>query len=300
MTETTHIVSFSGGRSSRRLVHLVEQLREAGHIAVEYVFMDTGAEHPATYDFIREVVEHYGIDLTCLRAKFGPLGVGTTYSVIPLEDIRPDLTPWREMVAKYSTPYYPGGAFCTDQLKGIPCKKYLADKYKGQEIVEWWGIRVDEPVRLKEVKGRPNVHYLAELCTFEKEDVIAWSAEQPVDLRIEHSDVTGNCVFCIKRRPNKIALAAKLEPELATEFINLIEDPSVRVIEDRKAPVDAMYRGKMSLRNIASMAEKSTVDELKMMIKGMGGHDAGGCSESCEAINSNNRNLTEEMVQEET
>lgn len=72
----THVVSFSGGRTSAYLVHLMEQRRKAGE-DVRYVFMDTGAEHPGTYKFIREVVSNWGIDLICLRVDVNPeLGKG--------------------------------------------------------------------------------------------------------------------------------------------------------------------------------------------------------------------------------
>ncbi|EKO8531682.1 phosphoadenosine phosphosulfate reductase family protein, partial [Escherichia coli] len=49
---THHVVSFSGGRTSAYLVHLMEQRRKAGE-NVHYILMDTGCEHPLTYRFIR-------------------------------------------------------------------------------------------------------------------------------------------------------------------------------------------------------------------------------------------------------
>ena len=51
-----HVVSFSGGRTSAYLVWLFEQKRKKENINVEYVFCDTGAEHPKTYKFIKDVV----------------------------------------------------------------------------------------------------------------------------------------------------------------------------------------------------------------------------------------------------
>jgi 3'-phosphoadenosine 5'-phosphosulfate sulfotransferase (PAPS reductase)/FAD synthetase len=57
-----HIVSFSGGRTSAYLVHLMEQKRKKENIEVEYVFMDTGAEHPNTYEFIKKCVEYFDIE----------------------------------------------------------------------------------------------------------------------------------------------------------------------------------------------------------------------------------------------
>ncbi|MBD2815963.1 phosphoadenosine phosphosulfate reductase family protein, partial [Xenorhabdus sp. Flor] len=60
-----NVVSFSGGRTSAYLVYLMEQRRKQGE-DVRYVFMDTGAEHPKTYEFIRDLVQHWKIDLVCL------------------------------------------------------------------------------------------------------------------------------------------------------------------------------------------------------------------------------------------
>ncbi|ECH8657212.1 hypothetical protein OY08_05925, partial [Salmonella enterica subsp. enterica] len=54
------VVSFSGGRSSAYLVYLMEQRRKAGE-DVHFTFMDTGAEHPATYQFIRDLVSDWNI-----------------------------------------------------------------------------------------------------------------------------------------------------------------------------------------------------------------------------------------------
>ena len=47
-----HIVSFSGGRTSAYLVHLMEKKRIKDGLDVEYVFMDTGAEHKSKFEKI--------------------------------------------------------------------------------------------------------------------------------------------------------------------------------------------------------------------------------------------------------
>src|SRR3990167_7903563 len=70
--DIAHVVSFSGGRTSAYLVHLMEQLRKDKDWKVVYVFCDTGAEHDKTYDFIRNIVRHWKIDLTCLRVVVNP------------------------------------------------------------------------------------------------------------------------------------------------------------------------------------------------------------------------------------
>lgn len=56
-----HVVSFSGGRTSAYMVWLIEKLRNQGFITakVVYIYLDTGAEHPKTYEFIKKCVENF-------------------------------------------------------------------------------------------------------------------------------------------------------------------------------------------------------------------------------------------------
>ena len=56
------VVSFSGGRTSAYLCSLIKKLH---HDAV-FVFMDTGAEHPQTYEFIKQCNDYFGLNLVCL------------------------------------------------------------------------------------------------------------------------------------------------------------------------------------------------------------------------------------------
>ncbi|WP_333609613.1 phosphoadenosine phosphosulfate reductase domain-containing protein, partial [Arsukibacterium sp.] len=104
-----HVVSFSGGRTSAYMVYLIERIRKSGEWQgnVEYIFMDTGAEHPKTYEFIKKCVEYFGIELTCLRGDFNqPVGVGHTYKVVPLEQCDHDMIggPFAQLMRKYGAP----------------------------------------------------------------------------------------------------------------------------------------------------------------------------------------------------
>ncbi len=270
------IVSFSGGRTSAYLVHLMEQRRNAGE-EVHYVYMDTGAEHKGTYEFIKKVAREWSINLVCLRVKVNPeLGKANSYSVVPLDNIGPDLQPWKDVCEKYGTPYV-HGAFCTRTMKTEVFERYCRDTF-GQYHT-WIGIRADEQRRLKPREG---VSYLADISDFEKQDIIDWWKDQPFDLGIpEH---LGNCVFCVKKGINKVALAARDEPELAAEFWNLITDPSVRIVERRQQENKIMYRGNNSLESIIAVFSDNTREDIAATIKGGGGYDPNSCTESCEAL----------------
>jgi len=239
--------------------------------------MDTGAEHPATYDFVKQCNDYFELNLVCLRADVSMTqGIGVGYRVVDINEIGDDLQPWRDMCAKYSTPYI-HGAFCTDRMKTTPFKKYADDTFGRNNYTTILGIRVDEPKRLR---ARDGFSYLADISDFEKQDVLDWWAKMPFDLQIpEH---LGNCVFCIKKGINKIALAAKDEPQLADKFIKMINSDDVRIVETRKEPSNTMYRQRMSLESIIDLYAEMPRDKLIKTLRSS--YETGSCSESCEAF----------------
>lgn len=268
-----NIASFSGGRSS---AYMVYQLMHT-HPDTDFIFMDTGAEHPKTYEFIKNIVEHWGIKLTCLRVVVNPeLGQANSYREIKLAELTQDLQPFRDICYKYGTPYVLG-AFCTRAMKLEPFTRYCNEKYGKNNYQTWLGIRADEPKRLKPKDG---YKYLADISDFDKQDIINWWKRQPFDLEIpEH---LGNCVFCVKKGVNKIALAARDEPKMAENFINLIDDPNIRVVERRQQENKIMYRGNHSLVSIIAMYQRYSREEIANTIRGNRAFDSGSCSESCE------------------
>jgi len=272
-----NVISFSGGRTSAYLVHLMEQKRKAGEIDnVHYVFMDTGAEHPKTYEFIRNCVEHFGIDLVCLRVNINPtLGEANGYDVVQLSACKPDLQPWRDMSQKYGTPHV-HGAFCTQFMKTRPYYKYCDDQFGKDNYISWLGIRVDEGNRLKQKDG---MRYLAEISPMEKNDILGWWKQQDFDLEIE-SEWLGNCVFCLKKGTNRIELARRSEPRMAMSFDAMLKNPENRVAEGKKAPNEYIFRNTMSLETIEKSYEGVSTEQLMSGMR----MQSGSCAESCEVF----------------
>ena len=294
-----HVVSFSGGRTSAYLVYLIEQMRKSGEWTdhVEYIFMDTGAEHPKTYEFIKKCVEHFGIELTCLRGDFNqPVGVGHTYKVVSIDDCNHDMVngPFAQLMRKYGAPTVMS-AWCTSRMKEETHDKYCSDKYGKGNYVTWLGIRADEPARLK-IGKRKDLRYMAEITDFEKDDVLDFWAGMPFDLEIQEH--LGNCVFCIKKSINKIALAARDEPELAAEWVAAIESGSDRLNQPIEKQTEGlfieaytqqikkgvMYRGSNTMQSIIAKFELHSRDEIYDTIRSMKRKESGGCTESCEAF----------------
>lgn len=263
-----NVVSFSGGRTSAYLVYLMEQERQKG-AEVHYVFMDTGAEHPATYEFIRNIVERWNIPLVCLRAVVNPQkGIGVKPRVVNVKDIGQDLVPWGEMLAKYGAPdaFH---AHCTNRMKTIPYEKWCNEQFGRGKYTTWIGIRSDEPHRLKVKQG---IRYLAELSDVTKQDILNWWASQPFDLQI--SEHLGNCVFCIKKTDGKLALATRDESEMFQTFVELTEGDETR----------RMYRGRKTLSEVSRLFPDYSRDELFTRLKMAQAFDTGTCTESCEVF----------------
>jgi len=139
------VVSFSGGRTSAKLCH--RMIKKFGRKRVKFIYMDTGLEHPKTYEFIKNVNKTFELNLTCLQADFSkPLNSPTAYTVVDIESLKTDFSIFRAMLAKYGVPYI-GGMYCTSRLKTRPFKAYCKSIY-GDDYETWLGIRADEPARL--------------------------------------------------------------------------------------------------------------------------------------------------------
>lgn len=263
-----NVVSFSGGRTSAYLAYLMKERDPE----TEFIFMDTGAEHPKTYEFIRNIAKHWKIKLTCLRVIPNPeMNKPSTYETLSIDQIGPDLEPWKRMLSKYGHPYI-GGAFCTDRMKTVPFIKYCDEHFGRGNYTTWLGMRIDEPKRTSPKIG---IRYLAEISDFEKQDVIEWWRDQPFDLEIQEH--LGNCVFCIKKSLQKVALATKDEPEMATQFIQTLRDFDAK-------PDKVMYRSNKTLQQVIALFSDTGRDELALRMTSMRQYNSGSCSESCEAF----------------
>ncbi|ECC1743928.1 hypothetical protein J5L86_001854 [Salmonella enterica] len=124
--------------------------------------------------------------------------------------------------------------------------------------------------------------FMAEIMDDEKQDILDWWSRQPFDLGIpEH---LGNCVFCIKKGINKVALAMRDEPQMLAQFREAIMSPDVRIVQRRQQENKIMYRKSHSLDSIEEAYSSLTRDEIAATIRGGGGQDSGSCTESCEAF----------------
>lgn len=319
------VVSFSGGRTSAYLCHLM--IERFGRENVDFIFMDTGGEHPKTYEFIRNVNDYFKLNLICLRTDFSSdLGVGNSYYEVSIDDIGPDLIPFKQMMAKYGVPYI-GGMFCTDRMKLVPFTKYCKKRYGKGGYETWLGIRADEAARVlgkKLYKSVSELGYddgeiiniynmdLDELCNTlvqpEEDDIfygIVGRRNGEIKYLAEISDFEKQDVLnfwyympfdleideqlgnCVFcPKKSNLKLAAAQRYEPGLYSDWLDMIYSDSVrVDDKTGHWAKMYRGKQSLENLIAKFDGSTGEEIKARIRGTKSLDASSCSESCEAFN---------------
>jgi hypothetical protein len=263
-----NIASFSGGRTSAYMCYLLKKMNIPD---LEFIFMDTGAEHPKTYEFIKKCDNYFDLNLKVLRPVINQeMGVGVNYKVLTTNDMGWDISIMKELTKKYGTFNYLT-PLCTSMLKTTVAQKYIK---QFDNVTQWIGIRIDERRRLKDKKG---FKYLAEVSSMSKRDILGWWNEQPFDLEIpEH---LGNCVFCVKKNANYIALAQRDEPDLYRDWADMITQARQR----GDVPKEVMYRGEQSIDGIVKFYSAYEYEEIKQTIR-MYKNKNTVCSDSCEAF----------------
>lgn len=262
-----NLVSFSGGRTSAYMCHLLKKMNVPN---LEFIFMDTGAEHPKTYEFIKKCDKHFNLNLKVLRPIVNPeMGKGMEYQQVTTDEMGWDLSTMKALVMKYGSFDYLN-AHCTTMLKTRTAQKFI--KSYDEDVTQWVGIRADEQRRLKDKKG---FKYLADVSDMEKQDIIEFWQAMPFDLEIEQH--LGNCVFCVKKNPNYIGLIYRDEPELFKQWVDMLGHARVRNDIDKTA----IYRGKITPDGIVKMYENLDYDEMRQQLR-MYKNKQTVCSESCE------------------
>lgn len=203
------VASVSGGKDSAAMCLA---LREMG-VEHERVFMDTGWEHPATYEYLR-----------------GEL----TRVVGPITEIRSELGGMADVIRKKGM--FPSRVirFCTQQLKVFPFRDYA--RSLGSPIVNAVGIRAAESRArscLPEWEPLPLVGEGSDTWR----PLITWSEQDVIDIHKRHGLAPNplylqgasrvGCWPCIFARKKEILFIAENDPARIEEIRRLEDEVSV-------------------------------------------------------------------------
>lgn len=123
-----HILSLSGGKDSTALAVLMRDVVPE----MEYVFCDTLAELPETYEYLDRLEAYLGKKIVRLNAERGFDHWLAMYGgLLPSSQMR----------------------WCTRMLKLKPFEAYVGD----DPVISYVGIRADEPERFGYISTKPNI-----------------------------------------------------------------------------------------------------------------------------------------------
>jgi len=147
MKKKYYVAAWSGGKDS---TYMVDELLRRGDNLDEIVFCDTGYEFKIMYDYIERMEKYWNWKFP--KLKITKLNWGKGKKVWEKWSNTP-FTKGQYVGQMRGFPFHMGMSWCTRELKVNPMKKYLAT-LGDYEVIEYVGIAVDEPKRIRETGER--------------------------------------------------------------------------------------------------------------------------------------------------
>ncbi|NLE05686.1 MAG: phosphoadenosine phosphosulfate reductase family protein [Crenarchaeota archaeon] len=144
-----NVVSFSGGKDSTAMLLLMIEK----NIKIDEIIMcDTGMEFQDMYNHINKIKENIKYPITVLKAD-------NSFEFYMFNVIKQKGK--NKGKCGYSWPDF-RNRWCTQLLKKSVIKKYLNEKYREKQVIEYQGIAADEVKRLNKNKEKNIKYPLAE------------------------------------------------------------------------------------------------------------------------------------------
>jgi len=211
------VVSFSGGRTSGFMLRNILDAHGGQPDGLEVCFQNTGLEHPATLQFIKDVQERWGVRITWLEYCVDEENQHD-FRVVDFDRASRKGEPFTALIKKKKYLPNPVARICTVNLKMRTMDRYLkslpgfADGYTNAV-----GLRYDEPRRVMRMKGdngREEVVCPMYHARHTEEDVLAFWKVQAFDLGLPLAgNMAGNCVGCFLKGRPKLEILIEEMPE---------------------------------------------------------------------------------------
>jgi len=209
----TTVVSFSGGRTS---AYMLRQVLDNNEDLTDLVvtFANTGKEHPATLEFVRECAERWSVPIVWLEFRNNDAG----FEVVDFASASRQWEPFEALIRKRKYLPNPVTRFCTIDLKIRIIHKYLRSlglSTEDKPVDMMTGIRADEPRRVVKIRHRKStseskwatmVMPLADAGVGVQDVTDFWNT-QAFDLMlptINGRTLEGNCDLCFLKGANQV------------------------------------------------------------------------------------------------
>lgn len=207
------VLSFSGGRTS---AYMLRQVLDANEDRSDLLvlFANTGKEHPATLEFVRECAEQWDVPITWVEYRDTEPG----FAVVNFDTCSRKGEPFEAVIRKRKYLPNPVTRFCTVELKIRTMHRYLKHIGWTNDDGEWdqmVGLRADEQRRVAKIRARgastetPKEHMLMPLADagVSVHDVGAFWLAQPFNLQlatVNGRTLEGNCDLCFLKPMNQV------------------------------------------------------------------------------------------------
>jgi 3'-phosphoadenosine 5'-phosphosulfate sulfotransferase (PAPS reductase)/FAD synthetase len=253
--ELPAVVAFSGGRTSGYMLwHILDAFEGKQPDDLKVCFQNTGLEHDATYQFVKDCAKHWGVEITWLEYATGADAKPTANVVAPDAASRTG-EPFDRLIETKKYLPNPVARVCTSNLKMRTQDRHL----KGFPAFEGGytnavGLRADEPRRAQRIKsdnGREAIVCPLYDAGVTEADVIAWWAKQPFDLGLPmKGNTAGNCVGCFLKSRHKLDALMREMPQYFDWWVKAEETGATtagsgaRFRQDRPSYADMMEQVK--------------------------------------------------------
>lgn len=208
------VISFSGGRTSAYMLWRVLEAHDM-RLPEEAIvcFANTGKEHPATLDFVRDCEKNWGMEIHWLEY----ISENPKVKRVDHQSAARNGEPFAELITKKNYLPNPVTRFCTEELKAKAIDRYL--KMIGIEDASTMvGVRSDEPRRLPKLRARNLLVPLADAGVTQHHVQEFWK-KSSFDLGLNFRDgitALGNCDLCFLKGPHQVMSLIRDNPERAT------------------------------------------------------------------------------------
>ena len=237
------VISLSGGRTSGYMLYKILEAHGGLPDWIKVVFANTGKEMPQTLDFVRDMQENWGIDVTWVEcvARRGQEGENKYVyetKVVDYESAARNGEPFESMLAARAFLPNPVARFCTKELKIKRIKDYMGRYY--DSFLNVIGIRGDEPRRAVKLHGKlseGNECYLPLwLERVVAKDVGIFWGNSTFDLALPNDNgVTdwGNCDLCFLKGTRQRLSIIEARPDLVDWWVRMEdESPKRNTLQD--------------------------------------------------------------------
>ena len=209
------IASVSGGRSSAMMDILINRYRNRyKYRSVQYVFANTGLEHPDTIKFLENLEKH--LQKPIVKLEFINTCNTYDYSIVNCwEDLNMSGEPFRQAIQYAQTEKTSGlphmfQPYCSSLMKKAIIRKYAKDSLKTIKYAQAIGYRAEDmPKRISWAEVKENAPaYIYPLLTHYAQPVNIPKLNKfwyNYDWRLPLPKELGNCVLCWKKSDKTIS-----------------------------------------------------------------------------------------------